>query len=418
MRRCFVRCRVSGGGRRTSYFWLKPDGTIILLTVAHFRRILFNRTETFLYNYLTSFQRIKTVAITFQKAHLNSFPYTRPIVELYSWTPWCEFYRRVKSRLISSELTYDLPSTYQALKSYKARILHAHFGYTGAQVLSVKRKTGLPLVTTFYGEDVSALANTEKWYQAYQQLFVAGDLFLVEGSHMRQRLIGIGCPPEKIAIQRIAILLDRYPFRERPPKASHESVHILFCGSFREKKGLLYALEAVRRAAEVYPNITFRIIGDGQLRPQVEHIIDRYHMQSYTTLLGFRSHEDMIREMQLADIFIHPSVTAANGDSEGGAPTTILEAQACGLPVLSTMHADIPNIVIPGGSALLAAERDVEALSSHLCTLIKEPERWREMGLKGRVWVEHNHAIGPAVARLEDHYFALQQASASLEKNP
>jgi len=107
---------------------------------------------------------------------------------------------------------------------------------------------------------------------------------------------------------------------------------------------------------------------------EVERKIANYQMRGYTKLLGFQSHETCIAEMDAADIFIHPSVTAANGDSEGGAPTTILEAQACGLPVLSTTHADIPNVVVPGGSALLTPERDVDALSVNLLTLINDQE--------------------------------------------
>ena len=110
-------------------------------------------------------------------------------------------------------------------------------------------------------------------------------------------------------------------------------------------------------------------------------------MGAYTKLLGFQQHENMIKEMDKSDIFISPSVTAANGDSEGGAPTTILEAQACGLPVLSTYHADIPNIVIPEKSALLAPERDAETLSNNLMTLLNEQERWKEMGGNGKNFI-------------------------------
>jgi len=287
------------------------------------------------------------------------------------------------------------------------KVLHAHFGYTGRQVLPIKNKSGLPLITTFYGEDLSALPKIEKWNRAYQELFTEGDLFLVEGPHMRERLIELGCPPEKAALQRIAIFIERYPFRQRSPKTKGQKVRILFCGSFREKKGLNYALEAVARAHESFPNLEFQIIGDGELRPQIEQIIDQHHMGDYTTLLGFQSHQRIIEEMNSADIFIHPSVTAANGDSEGGAPTTILEAQACGLPVLSTVHADIPNIVVPGESALLSPERDVVTLSDNLYTLLNEPEQWGKMGQSGRRFVEQNHDIAKEVQVLENYYYRL-----------
>jgi len=380
-----------------------------VLAVAQFRRRLFKPTETFLYNYLTAFRRILPVCITFKKVNLEQFPYSYPLVELYSWHIWNRGWRwmRQGSQQEDSDLRYDLPKTAESLQQYDVRALHAHFGYTGSQVLPVKRETGLPLVTTFYGEDISALPRSEKWLRAYERLFSEGDLFLVEGPNMRKKLVELGCSPEKTKIQRIAIPLDRYPFRQRLPKQRGKTALILFCGSFREKKGLLYALDAVRRARERFPILEFRIIGEGELRPQVEQAIERYRMRSYTTLLGFQAHARMVEEMYNADIFISPSVTAANGDSEGGAPTTILEAQACGMPVISTDHGDIPNVVVPGRSALLGPERDAEMLGNNLCTLLAEQERWAEMGKLGRAFVKKYHNIAIEVGVLEECYYKL-----------
>jgi colanic acid/amylovoran biosynthesis glycosyltransferase len=384
-----------------------------MLHVGQFRRILFKPTETFLYNYMTAFRHIVPICFTFQRENADLFPFQHPIVELYEWDAWNKGLRRVRQRVRrqvlrdDTDLSYNLSKTFKAIQKYNVQVIHAHFGYTGCRVLPVKHKTGLPLVTTFYGEDISALPRCERWRRAYAQLFAEGDLFLVEGPYMQKRLCEIGCPSEKASIQRIAVQMDRYPFRHRLPKGKGETVRIFFCGSFREKKGLVYALDAVRRVHERFSNLEFRIIGDGELRPQVEQAVDRFQMHSYTTLLGFQSHQRMIEEMNAADIFIHPSVTAENGDSEGGAPTTILEAQACGLPVVSTTHADIPNVVTPGESALLAPERDAETLSDHLCTLLSEPECWGKMGMSGRAFVETNHNIDTEVKSLEDKYHTL-----------
>jgi len=381
-----------------------------MLHVAQFRRILFKPTETFLYNYLTAFRRIVPVCVTFKKELRDSFAFSHPMMELYSWNSLSRGWRRMRRRLIHnqhSDLRYDLPKTFKAMKIYDVRVLHAHFGYTGSQVLSVKHKTGLPLVTTFYGEDISVLPKIENWSKAYLKLFEQGDLFLVEGPHMKQRLLEIGCPSEKADIQRIAIHLKKYPFRQRFPKGKGERVRLLFCGTFREKKGLKYALDAVRHAHSRYSHLEFRIIGDGELRSQVEQTIDRGHMRPYTKLLGFQTHKSMINEMESADFFIHPSVTGKNGDTEGGAPTTILEAQACGLPILSTTHADIPNIVVSGKSALLAPERDTEALCDNLCLLLNEPERWKQMGICGRSFVEKYHDVENEVTLLEEKYRVL-----------
>ena len=99
-------------------------------------------------------------------------------------------------------------------------------------------------------------------------------------------------------------------------------------------------------------------------------------------------------------------MTAANGDTEGGAPTTILEAQACCVPIVSTRHADIPNVVADE-SAVLAHERDVEGLASALASVLDHPGHWDQMGLAGRAFVEKYHDVSNEVKLLEDKYFSL-----------
>ena len=111
--------------------------------------------------------------------------------------------------------------------------------------------------------------------------------------------------------------------------------------------------------------------------------------------------------MKNADIFIQPSVTSQSGDTEGGAPTVILEAQAAGMPVIATTHADIPNIVVPGKSALLSAEKDSIGLSKNIEHLLNNQDSWEIMGRFGREFVTQHHDIKKEVIGLENKYMAL-----------
>lgn len=377
-----------------------------MIHIAHFRKILFKPTETFIYNYLTTAGCSKSIAVTFKREREKEFPLDIPVVELYRWNLLATTYRRLKEKILRTylPLKFDQTKTYQNLKKHRTQLLHAHFGYTGAQLLPVKRKTDLPLVTTFYGEDVSALAKEKKWIKAYKKLFKIGDLFLVEGPNMKKKLIEIGCPEDKIQMQRIAIKTERYPYRDRQHKNNGETVRILFCGSFREKKGLVYALKAVKKAIQIYPTLEFIIVGDGPQRERIDSVINENNMQPYVKLKGFLDHSQMIAEMDKADLFIHPSITAKNGNSEGGAPTVILEAQACGLPILSTTHADIPYIVNDKESGLLSAEGDVEQLSQNLIRLLQNQSLWSRMGKEGRKQVENHHEISTESKKLELKY--------------
>ena len=229
-------------------------------------------------------------------------------------------------------------------------------------------------------------------------------MFLVEGEHMKEKLASIGCPRQKILIQRIAIPVDRISYVPRKPKQAGEKVILMFVGRFVEKKGLLYALRALEMVRERNRDFEFRIIGDGALRDEIDGFIVDHDMAGYVKMLGFLGYADYIGQSQEADLFLHPSVTAADGDIEGGAPTVILEAQAMGMPVISTIHADIPNVVVAGESALLSPERDVVKLAANILDLLDNRDQWERMGGIGRAFVEKHHNLKTEVAELEAKY--------------
>lgn len=400
---------------RTGFHRISNKQTELAVAQVNYR--FFERSETFIYFYLSHFRRINPICLSWSSPIINSdifpFPardsysYARKEIERYTPRWLWHGIRRRSMFLLQPDLRERSINRFiwakSILRQRKARLIHAHFGPTGWQVLPLKRSLRLPLITTFYGYDVAPEIRPD-WPRQRQQLFDEGDLFLVEGPFMRQRLIDLGCPPEKVKIQRIAIDIEKVPFCPRKPKANGKII-IMFAGRFCEKKGLMHSLQAVQELWKGKHNVEFRIIGDGELAPQVRAFIRENNLEDCVKLLGFLNHQDYLREMQQADIFLHPSVVANNGDSEGGAPTVILEAQGLGVPVVSTFHADIPNVTLPGESALLVPERDPEAIINALLFLLKNPERWEEMGRTGHSYVEKYHNINREVLSLEDKYF-------------
>jgi colanic acid/amylovoran biosynthesis glycosyltransferase len=373
--------------------------------VAHFRAIYLGRSETFIYRYLSHFRRVRPVVFAQEVMHLDEFPV--PALEIYPpgrWTPW-----GIRDRL--GHRVGREPYLSARLKRVRAIALHAHFGPQGHALLALRRHTGLPLLTSFYGYDMSMYPRDPAWRARYADLFAVGDRFLVEARGMGEHLVALGCPREKLHLQRIAIDLSLVPFRER---SGHPGpVRLLFCGRFSEKKGLLDALRAVAAARDEGVDLTFRIVGDGELREAVEQTVREYRLETVVRLLGMRPYPDVLRELDAADLFLAPSRTAADGDTEGGAPTILLEAQAAGLPILSTRHADIPEVVAEGESALLVSEGDWRALADDLIQLSRTPERWAEMGRAGHAHVAKAHDIRVEARRLEGLYLALAGVTAA-----
>ena len=124
----------------------------------------------------------------------------------------------------------------------------------------------------------------------------------------------------------------------------------------------------------------------------MERLISDLGIENKVHLLGWLDKDEVIRLTDGSHIFILSSVTAKSGDQEGQG-VVLQEAQAMGLPVLSTLHDGIPEGVVDGKSGFLVPEGDIDALAEKLEYLIEHPERWLEMGQFGRKFVEENYDI-------------------------
>jgi glycosyltransferase involved in cell wall biosynthesis len=137
--------------------------------------------------------------------------------------------------------------------------------------------------------------------------------------------------------------------------------------------------------------------------PQMKEVVESLKLSSSVDFLGFCSHDRVREELKREDIFLAPHVTARNGDKEG-IPNTIKEAMATGLPVISTYHAGIPELVEDGKSGFLVKEKDVDGLAYYLDKLVENPELREEMGRRGRKIVIDRFSLERGVEELEKIY--------------
>ena len=271
-------------------------------------------------------------------------------------------------------------------------IVHCHFGPNG-QIAAALKDVGLlkgKIITTFYGYDLSTYIQQEG-PNAYDLLFARGDLFIAISQRMKEKLIQFGCPRNKIVVHKLGVDLHEFSFIPRKVKGD-TIIRFLTVGRFVEKKGIEYSIRAVAQVVKTFPTIQYTIIGDGELREELSNLIEQLQMSEHIQLLGWKTPEEVTNLMGKTDLFMAPSVTSQNGDQEG-TPTVILEALACGLPLLSTRHSGIPELVQDGRSGFLVPEKDVGALIEKLEYFVRHPEQWSDMGREGRTWVEAHHDI-------------------------
>ena len=286
-------------------------------------------------------------------------------------------------------------------------IVHCHFGNNGIKSLAV-RQLGLlqgKLIVTFHGGDLTKDIQ-EKGDRIYDELFQQGDLFLPISEHWREKLIELGCPPEKIRVHRMGIDCRSFAPIERSPVKQAVATSSSYCPSSQrkqplklisvcrltEKKGLEYSIRAVARLAAKYYPVEYSIIGDGELKTQLQQLIDSLNLNHRIKLIGWQEKSAVIALLQAADVLLAPSVTAQNGDREG-IPVALMEAMAMGLPVLSTIHSGIPELVEDGVSGFLVAEKDIEGLVEKLKRLSNYPLSRQQMGLAGARKVRESYNI-------------------------
>ena len=171
-----------------------------------------------------------------------------------------------------------------------------------------------------------------------------------------------------------------------------EPLKVLTIGRLVEKKGIEYVIRALANVEPFGRTIEYHIVGDGPLRGYLKDLADRVCPDKRVIFHGSCSSDEVRRQLNQAHLFVLASVTAANGDREGQ-PVSLIEAQACGLPILSTMHAGIPEAVIHGESGFLVPERDVAALADRLRFLIVNSDKWQAMGRSGRKHVENEFSL-------------------------
>jgi colanic acid/amylovoran biosynthesis glycosyltransferase len=282
-------------------------------------------------------------------------------------------------------------------------IIHCHFGDNGRFGITLK-DLGLlkgKVITTFYGWDCSSYLE-KKGRHIYRELFARGDLILCLSEEMKLRLIQLGCPQDKIKIHHLGIDTRKFNITYNR-QLTNGKVRLITVGRLVEKKGIEYGIRAFSHLANQYPDLEYYIIGDGPMRQEIEQLIYELDLFMRVHMLGSKNQDDIIKLLMQSDIFIAPSITAKSGDMEG-TPTVLMEAQALALPVLSTLHSGIPEVVLDGQSGYLVPEKDVEALTRKIEYMVKNPELRRKMGLVGRKQIDDQFNIYKLTNQLVEIY--------------
>lgn len=382
------------------------------IKVIHSHPVWLPQTQTWMYNQVRYLpDEVDNHIVCESKDNLDQFwlPNIHALDDAPKWRYlWDTSLRKLKIRR-------HLGFLVEIAKRESITLVHSHFGFSGWADLDAVKQAGLKQIVTFYGTDVNYLPKIDpRWCTRYQELFAKVNRVLCEGRHMAQCLVNMGCPVDKVQVHHLGVTIEEIDFQPRAWKPA-ESLRVLIAASFREKKGIPYALEALGKLQHQVP-IEITIIGEANRekknqaeKQEILATITKHNLQSKVRMLGYQPYKVLFEEAYKHHVFLSPSVTASDGDTEGGAPVSLIEMAATGMPIVSTNHCDIPEVILNGVTGLLAEERDVSGLVAHLQWLIEHPNKWDDMVQAGRKHVEAEYDARIQGSRLATIYNNLLQ---------
>ena len=295
-----------------------------------------------IYRQITALERFKPIVIAQKREEAERFPFS-PIEVVGK--PATHFLRRFWFKQMRQApwqiSTGELNKLLAILDRRNAQLLHIYFGHIAVHLLPLILKWPHPTVVSFHGADVMVDMDKPAHREATERMLKAVRLVLVRSRSLRDAVIRIGCPENKIRIHRTGIPVAETPFvaRNWPTEGDWRFVQ---AGRLIEKKGFATSLRAFAEFAARYPKATFTIAGEGPLQSELEAQARELGIGDKVLFRGFISQKELRELFYSSHIFLHPSETGADGNQEG-VPNSMLEAMASGLPVFATMHGGIPE---------------------------------------------------------------------------
>jgi glycosyltransferase involved in cell wall biosynthesis len=262
----------------------------------------------------------------------------------------------------------------RAVAARKPAVVLAEYGPTGVALLDVCRRRSIPLVTQFFGYDASEQSVLESLRDGYRKLLRYGHAVAVSRD-IAQRLGEIAGSPDRI--DYVPCGVDPETFGGADP--ANSKPWFLGISRFVEKKAPHLTILAFKEVLAAVPEARLRFVGGGPLLLACRQLVDALGIAGSVDFLGFKRHHELLPLYRESRAFVQHSMTSPTGDREG-TPVAILEAGATGLPVVSTRHAGIPDVVVEGETGLLVDEGDYLGMADAMIQLARDPALAARLG--------------------------------------
>jgi glycosyltransferase involved in cell wall biosynthesis len=313
-------------------------------------------------------------------------------------------------RKVLRQLGMAAPGSVEQLRREGASLVQVHFATEALEYWPVIRHLELPVVVTLHGFDINTYKEwwenegataSERRYPARLLALARQDQvhFVAVSEAIKQRAIEFGIPADRITVHYIGIDLTQFQQSGRP--IAQRGPRILYVGRLVEKKGGEFLIRAFRLIRSSLPDAELVMAGAGPLLHELQGLAKELNVP--VSFLGSVTSAEVRRQMEMARVFCLPSITAKNGDAEG-LGIVILEAQACGLPVVTSAMGGATEGIVDGVTGYAFPEKDVQSMSNHLMSLLRDDRLAESMSRAAPAFIASRFDIRRCTRSLEDLY--------------
>ncbi len=367
------------------------------------------------YRQIANLQRYETVVFAEQHQNAELFPFDDVVVMEKQVRPrlkgnfilrfWYKYVikqwppPRPVNREVKPYYPYNLPDL---LNQHDPALVHVYYGHKAVKYRHMLGAWGGPWIVSFHGVDVVKFFDREGYAEKMQRVFREAKLVLARSESLLVKLEELGCPKEKLRLNRTPIPFDdsQTLIRKAPKDGNWRIVQ---ASRLIAKKGLFTTLKALEEMVKVWPKLRFVLCGDGPSRLEFEEAVNAIGLGDNVELRGWMTQDELKEEFRKAHFFWHPSELTETDDQEG-VPNAMLEAMAAGLPVVATLHGGIPEAVTHGSDGLLVTEKSPNDLAAAGLRMMSEEGLLENMSAAAAKSVRENFGLESRLAALEDCY--------------
>lgn len=302
---------------------------------------------------------------------------------------------RVTRKLNNYPFSYiNEQAVLRSLKAHGVNVILVEYGTHAYNLLELLKTSGLAVVIHFHGYDASISA-TIKSCNYYKEVFDMAANVIAVSKRMEEMLLDLGCPRHKLI------------YNVYGPQPEFETLQPIFntkqfigIGRFVDKKAPYYTIMAFSKVAKHHPDAQLLLAGDGMLLNMCQNLVRHYGLEKQVQFLGVVTPQEYRQLLSKSLAFVQHSITSGNGDMEG-TPLAVLEASVAGLPVVSTYHAGISDVIIHGETGLLCDEHDVSGMAGHMLQLLDDVGYAKQLGAAAKLHILQNFGMANHIANIQ-----------------